>query len=118
MRRCNKTPFARKAFSLSRRAVQRYVPKMRPDVCPVCGEVVPDNARACPECGADEKTGWSDAGRADSLGIPDDSFDYDDYVKREFEGENPKRKFGALWITVAILLLLAFVWFFLAPHWR
>ena len=85
---------------------------MSPDICPVCGEVVPPKAKACPECGSDEQTGWSDAGRAESLGIPSDDFDYDDYVKREFDGEKPKRKFGAVWIITAILLLLLLVWGF------
>jgi hypothetical protein len=85
---------------------------MTPDICPVCGEVVPAKAKACPECGADEQTGWSDAGRADSLGIPSEDFDYDDYVKREFEGEKPRGKFGAVWIVTAIVLLLLFVWAF------
>jgi hypothetical protein len=86
---------------------------MRPDVCPNCGELVPDNAKACPGCGSCEETGWSDDARADQLGIPSESFDYDEYVKREFEGENPKRKFGALWTVTAIVLLGAFAWFLL-----
>jgi hypothetical protein len=89
---------------------------MRPDVCPNCGEVVPENAKSCPECGSCEETGWSDDAKADQLGIPSDSFDYDEYVKREFEGENPKRKFGGVWIVTAIVLLGLFVWYLLAPH--
>ena len=86
---------------------------MKPDICPVCGGVVPEKAKACPECGSDEETGWSDDGRADSLGIPTEDFDYDDYVKREFEGEEPKRKNAAIWIITAILLLALFAWAFL-----
>ena len=86
---------------------------MRPDVCPVCGEVLEDDAKACPECGSDETTGWSDDAKADSLGIPSDEFDYDDYIKREFEGEKPKRKFGGVWIVTAIVLLALFAWAFL-----
>ena len=89
---------------------------MTPEVCPNCGELVPERAKACPECGACEETGWSDAARADSLGIPSEEFDYDDYVKREFEGEKPRRKFGTLWIVTALALIGAFVWFFLRPH--
>jgi hypothetical protein len=79
-----------------------------PDICPVCGVEVPERARACPECGADEKTGWSERARYDELGIPDDSFDYHDFVDREFGGKKPKRKLGWLWLLVALLLLLAF----------
>jgi hypothetical protein len=89
---------------------------MTPEICPNCGEMVPEKAKACPECGACEETGWSDEAKADALGIPDDSFDYDEYVKREFEGENPKRKFGALWVVTAIVLLGLFVWYLLSPH--
>jgi hypothetical protein len=91
---------------------------MRPDYCPVCGEEVPAKAKACPECGACEETGWSDDAKADALGLPDDSFDYDEYVKREFEGAAPKRKHGGLWVAVAVVLLLLFGWYFLAPHLR
>jgi len=79
-----------------------------PDICPVCGTEVPERARACPECGADEKTGWSERARYDELGIPDDSFDYEDFVDREFGGKKPKRRLGWLWFIVALLVLLAF----------
>ena len=29
-------------------------------ICPACGAEVPAGAAACPECGSDETTGWSD----------------------------------------------------------
>ncbi len=32
-----------------------------PFLCPNCGAMVPANAKACPECGSDEETGWSEA---------------------------------------------------------
>ncbi len=41
---------------------------MTPDVCPNCGAEVPPSAKACPECGSDEKTGWSEKARYDHLG--------------------------------------------------
>jgi predicted nucleic acid-binding Zn ribbon protein len=84
---------------------------MTPDQCPVCGAEVPTGARACPECGSDEKTGWSDRARYDEIGVPDDeSFSYDEFVKREFGGEKPKRKNQTVWIVAAILVLLAFAY--------
>jgi hypothetical protein len=81
-----------------------------PDTCPNCGADVPSGARACPECGADEETGWSERARYENLGIPDDSFDYNEFVKQEFEGETRARNRRKMTRTVAtILLLVAFV---------
>ena len=56
-----------------------------PEECPVCGEDVPRGALACPECGADERSGWrEDAGATDGLDLPDEEFDYGEFVQREF----------------------------------
>ena len=57
---------------------------MSPEVCPNCGAEIPRNAKACPECGSDEKTGWSETAYASGLGLPDEEFDYDEFVKEEF----------------------------------
>ena len=57
---------------------------MPPEVCPNCGAEVPRNAKACPECGSDENTGWSETAYASNLGLPDEEFDYDEFVKEEF----------------------------------
>jgi hypothetical protein len=59
-----------------------------PETCPTCGADVPKGAKACPECGADEHTGWSDEAYASGLGLPDESFDYQEFARREF---NPKK---------------------------
>jgi hypothetical protein len=89
---------------------------MTPEICPNCGEIVPPKAKVCPECGACEETGWSDEAHADNLGIPSEDFDYDDYIKREFEGEKPKRKFGTVWIVTATILLALIIWGLLGAH--
>jgi hypothetical protein len=84
---------------------------MPPDYCPHCGAEIPLQAKACPECGSDEQTGWSDRAHTDRLGIPDDEFDYDEFVKEEFGGRNESavqpREISWLWWIVAIVLLLA-----------
>jgi hypothetical protein len=76
-----------------------------PETCPNCGADVPPKAKACPECGSDESTGWSDDAHAHSLDLPDENFDYDEFVQREFS--KPKRsKRQTFWWVVAVILLL------------
>ena len=90
-----------------------------PEICPACGAEVPPSARACPECGADEASGWSEHAQAQRLGIPDDEFDYDEYVKEEFgspQGPAERLKprgIAWLWWLVGLLLLLGFACTFL-----
>lgn len=83
-----------------------------PEVCPHCGADVPRNARACPECGSDETTGWSEDADADRLGLPDDKFSYDEFVKEEFGPTSPVKPRGVswLWWLVALGLALAMLW--------
>jgi hypothetical protein len=83
-----------------------------PDTCPVCGADVPRGARACPGCGSDESTGWSNHAQAQSLDLPDDEFDYDEFVKEEF-GKPKSHRLPWLWIVTAIVLLAASLWFLL-----
>ncbi|MBI2950225.1 MAG: zinc ribbon domain-containing protein [Verrucomicrobia bacterium] len=86
------------------------------DTCPNCGADLPKKAMACPECGSCEQTGWSEDAKSDALGLPDDSFDYEDYLKREFGPREVRpRGIRPLWWVTSILLLLAWLtWFF----WR
>lgn len=81
--------------------------------CPNCGADVPPNAKACPECGSCEETGWSEKAETDGLGLPDDEFNYDEFVKNEFSGQSPKPR-GISWFwwviaIVAIALILLFL---------
>jgi len=80
--------------------------------CPVCGAEVPAKAKACPECGADEKTGWSDQTIYDGTGIEDpEDFDYDEFLRREL-GQGPKRTPKQwVWWAVAFVLLILSLWF-------
>lgn len=38
--------------------------------CPICGEVVDADALACPHCGADDETGWSEDAEYDGVDLP------------------------------------------------
>ena len=79
---------------------------MPPETCPNCGADVPRDAKACPECGADEQTGWSEEAATSGIDLPDDSFDYEDFVKKEFAAPNPvPRGIPWFWWVVAIALV-------------
>ena len=58
------------------------------------------DAKACPECGSDEQTGWSETAHAGHLGLPDEEFDHDEFVKEEF-GPEPVRPRGIRVVLVA-----------------
>lgn len=72
-----------------------------PDTCANCGESVPRNARACPHCGADERTGWRETSIYDGIDLPDD------------EPEAPRRgghtSDGLRWYWVAAMIALLLV---------
>jgi hypothetical protein len=86
---------------------------MSPEICPNCGAEVPHNAKACPECGSDEQTGWSDDASTGGLDLPEEEFDYGDFVKREFGGKSPKPH-GIRWfwwvIALGVVILLFYLW--------
>lgn len=82
-----------------------------PEVCPVCGEDVPPRALACPECGADHRSGWKQDVN-DGLDLPDDEFNYEEFVKEEF-GPGKSGIKPIWWITAAILLLALLAGLFL-----
>jgi hypothetical protein len=87
---------------------------MLPEVCSHCGAEVPRNARVCAECGLDEQTGWSDFAAAGNLGLPDENFDYDKFVKEEFGSKSAKPShISWFWWIVALLVLagMIFFWF-------
>ena len=89
---------------------------MAPDSCPNCGADVPLNAKACRECGSDEKTGWSDTAYAGRPGLPDEEFDYDEFARAEFRSHRAKPH-GIHWVwwvwwVTALLLVVLFTFLF------
>jgi len=81
-----------------------------PGVCPVCGEDVPRGALACLECGADHNSGWrEDADTYDAVDLPDEDFNYDEFIRQEF-GSAPKLAgVKTIWWIAAIVLTIVFV---------
>ena len=89
--------------------------------CPTCANPLSPNARSCGRCGTRRKGGvWLTPGSADGLGLDDEAFDYDDFIRREFgEGGKGGRRFigwftrmtlkERFWWVVAVVTLAAFV---------
>ncbi len=77
-----------------------------PEECAQCGAEIPRDAKSCPECGADERTGWREASIYDGLDLPGG----DEPAVRQ-----PKSVNGIAWywwaagVALAILLGLAFL---------
>jgi hypothetical protein len=86
--------------------MSRFFP---PGDCPACGEPVPRNAKACPHCGADERTGWSDDTYLDGVDLPteDSESEYQRTTEREFGDGLPRS--GRGWFALVVALLLALV---------
>jgi ribosomal protein L32 len=80
--------------------------------CPNCGAAIRRSARACPECGADEETGWSERTYLDGIDIPDEGA-YEETLESEFGSPSSPTKAGAWRIYVAVALLLVFLLFIL-----
>jgi hypothetical protein len=74
--------------------------------CPFCGQDIPSRSSVCPYCGSDDKTGWSQNRFLGGLD-PEDDFDYDAALEREF-GTKSAKKPKISWISVVggILLVL------------
>ena len=76
--------------------------------CPMCGETVPAKAKACPHCGACDKSGWNEAEAGyDGLDLPNDDFDYEKFKEEEFG--TPRKLSGkrlVWWWTSAILAVV------------
>lgn len=84
-----------------------------PSECANCGAAVPRHAKACPECGADERTGWreTDATRYDGLDLPEDAF-ADDHSGTESSRRKPTPRVNGVpwyWWLVGVLLLISLV---------
>jgi len=74
-----------------------------PEACAQCGGTIPPRAKACPECGADERTGWRETSVYDGLDLPDEGGD-----AASAHGSDGKRRLlpWHWWIVGLGLLLL------------
>jgi hypothetical protein len=79
-----------------------------PFVCPVCGQVLDATDRACPQCGACEKSGWNQSGDWEEWDEPEA---LEDSAR---PGRAPSRgATGNFWWWVSLAVLLSFLWLIL-----
>ena len=77
-----------------------------PTECAQCGAEIPPRARACPGCGADERTGWREQSVYDGLNLPED--ETDDDTRSAPRSSRPRDRLAWYWVLtiIAVLLLL------------
>jgi predicted nucleic acid-binding Zn ribbon protein len=78
--------------------------RLAPDTCANCGASIPRNARACPECGADERTGWAEQSLYDGLDLPEDEAERGQANRAHRHRQSRQW----LWWLVGVLLIVAF----------
>lgn len=86
-------------------------------ICPTCGREVRVGG-VCAGCAGKsrkprprpKRKSWEEDGHVDGLDLPDDDFDYQDFIAREF-GKSPHRRTGVKWywwcLGVLLLVLLS-----------
>lgn len=73
-----------------------------PEECAQCGAAIPPRALACPECGADERTGWRESSLYDGLDLPDSAYE-------DVPAPAPRRSLPWYWLALAVLLVALFI---------
>jgi len=80
-------------------------------VCPVCGTEVPIKAAACPECGSDDETGWSEDTIYDGVNLPEFEASYEeafgDGVAKQSKSLFQNRIFMFIVAIIAVIIFLA-----------
>lgn len=81
-------------------------------ICPGCGAEIRVGSKGCPKCNNLDPWEIEDNDVYDGLNLPDDDFDYDEFVKNEFGSGEVKRGKSLLWWIAAVILLIAlfFTW--------
>jgi hypothetical protein len=74
-------------------------------ICPNCGAEVSMKALACPECGSDKDTGWSEDTMYDGIDLPEAETSNTRSATSLFQNKY-------FLYVVAILVILAFLWIY------
>ena len=78
-----------------------------PEECANCGASIPRNAKACPECGADERSGWRERSVYDDLDLPEEAWQDETQPKKR---PPPSMRVNGVpwywWMVGAVLLVV------------
>ena len=92
------------------------MPRRQDDHCPHCNETFPAGRLACPHCGSDAETGWSEDGLTGySTSLPEEftDEDYEDVLRgihEDLTGERPPMTGRQItMLVIALVTLAAFV---------
>lgn len=80
-----------------------------PTECANCGASIPRSAKACPECGADERTGWREQSVYDDLDLPDEAWTDDNEAKKPTPVSKRVNGVPWYWWLVGAILLALFI---------
>ncbi|WP_221028937.1 zinc ribbon domain-containing protein [Actomonas aquatica] len=83
-----------------------------PPECANCGADIPPQAKSCPECGADERTGWRETDIYDGIDLPPEAWDEEPSAPLR----DTRRDVGGLpwyWWATGLFLLVAIAMAFL-----
>jgi hypothetical protein len=84
-------------------------------ICPNCGAEVPMKALACPECGSDDRTGWSEDTLYDGI---EESSEFEEAYEACADPDPPPRAMALFHVktfilVVALLCILALLAYFI-----
>jgi hypothetical protein len=82
-------------------------------LCPNCGGYVPGGALACPDCGSDEETGWSEDTMYDDLDLPTAAH----LQNLDAERDHRSARKQLFWSIVTVVLIGTLMWMILRGLW-
>lgn len=80
-----------------------------PEKCAVCGTAIPRRAKACPQCGADERTGWREQSVYDGVDLPEEAWRKEGPERRRRAPSPRPNGIAWYWWLVAVILMALFI---------
>lgn len=79
-------------------------------ICPECGAEVRVGSKGCSKCASERATkSWEQDETYDGLDLPEEEFNYQDFIDEEFGSGKKRAKIEWFWWAIAVVLLLSLV---------